>query len=592
MPNIGPLELAIVLVIALVIFGPKRLPDLGRSLGSGMREFKDSLTGKDDDDDEEQAELEAATSQPQPDDPRSSPSRVRSSPTTAPRRDPIRSAVARRLKPAKFDDRMTLVEHLDELRTRIIVSAVVLVLAVVFCFWQNHALLDDRQRAAPPASSSRSPSAPPSRSSPRSSSRSTAASCSRCRSCSTRSTPSSCPRSAPASAGSCCRCCSRSRSCSSPAPCSPTSSSCRRRSTSCSASTPTSSTSRSAASEYYGFFVLTLIGVGLLFQIPVGVLAVTRLGIVTPQQLAHNRRYAILIIAVVAMLLPGTDPVTMLICDAPLYLLFELSLLLARWFGGPAPTRRRRRPGSQTAFLYAPDPMLFDLKSGKRRRVVQIVFGFLAFIFFISFVGFGIGSDVSGGIFDALGIGGGDSAATRSTSSRSRTPRRRSRPNPNNQQAPARPGRCLLSAPRHDGVTTDEADRPDVDQRGGPRRARAGGPGVDDYMTTKPKNTDLSTAANAVQVFVLLGDAEGAAEAQAVVAEGQRTAAAYGQLAYYYYAAGKMKQGDEAGEEGGRRPPIRQRRSRSRRPRRHPQAGDQAAGADRGAAAAGRPGGR
>lgn len=45
MPNIGPLELAIVLVIALIIFGPKRLPDLGRSFGGGMREFKDSLTG-------------------------------------------------------------------------------------------------------------------------------------------------------------------------------------------------------------------------------------------------------------------------------------------------------------------------------------------------------------------------------------------------------------------------------------------------------------------------------------------------------------------------------------------------------------------
>ena len=89
------------------------------------------------------------------------------------------------------------------------------------------------------------------------------------------------------------------------------------------------------ASEYYGFFVLTLIGVGLLFQIPIGVLAVTRLGIVSPQQLAHNRRYAVLIIAVVAMLLPGTDPVTMLICMLPLYLLFEASLLLARWFGTP-----------------------------------------------------------------------------------------------------------------------------------------------------------------------------------------------------------------------------------------------------------------
>jgi len=45
MPNVGPMELVIVLVIALVILGPKRLPQAGRSLGQGMREFKDSLTG-------------------------------------------------------------------------------------------------------------------------------------------------------------------------------------------------------------------------------------------------------------------------------------------------------------------------------------------------------------------------------------------------------------------------------------------------------------------------------------------------------------------------------------------------------------------
>jgi sec-independent protein translocase protein TatA len=50
MPSIGPLELAIVLLIVLIVFGPKRLPGLGRQLGSGMREFKDSLTGKDKDD--------------------------------------------------------------------------------------------------------------------------------------------------------------------------------------------------------------------------------------------------------------------------------------------------------------------------------------------------------------------------------------------------------------------------------------------------------------------------------------------------------------------------------------------------------------
>jgi sec-independent protein translocase protein TatA len=46
MPNIGPMELIIVLVIALVVLGPKRLPAAGRSLGQGMREFKDSLSGR------------------------------------------------------------------------------------------------------------------------------------------------------------------------------------------------------------------------------------------------------------------------------------------------------------------------------------------------------------------------------------------------------------------------------------------------------------------------------------------------------------------------------------------------------------------
>jgi len=52
MPNIGPVEVAIVLIIVLVILGPKKLPELGRSLGHGMREFKGSVTGGDRDDQE------------------------------------------------------------------------------------------------------------------------------------------------------------------------------------------------------------------------------------------------------------------------------------------------------------------------------------------------------------------------------------------------------------------------------------------------------------------------------------------------------------------------------------------------------------
>jgi sec-independent protein translocase protein TatA len=72
MPNVGPLEIAVVLIIVLIIFGPKRLPELGQSMGRGIREFKNSLSGDKDKDDAEEKrhELEASqqvqVSQPQP----------------------------------------------------------------------------------------------------------------------------------------------------------------------------------------------------------------------------------------------------------------------------------------------------------------------------------------------------------------------------------------------------------------------------------------------------------------------------------------------------------------------------------------------
>jgi sec-independent protein translocase protein TatA len=54
-PNVGPMELVIVLVIALIVLGPKKLPEVGKSLGRGMREFKDSLSGDANDEDEPRA---------------------------------------------------------------------------------------------------------------------------------------------------------------------------------------------------------------------------------------------------------------------------------------------------------------------------------------------------------------------------------------------------------------------------------------------------------------------------------------------------------------------------------------------------------
>jgi sec-independent protein translocase protein TatC len=86
------------------------------------------------------------------------------------------------------------------------------------------------------------------------------------------------------------------------------------------------------AREYYSFFATTLLGCGLVFQVPVGILAVTRLGIVSVEQLKSNRRYAYLGCAVLAACLPGVDPVSMIIETVPLVLLYELSIVLARIF--------------------------------------------------------------------------------------------------------------------------------------------------------------------------------------------------------------------------------------------------------------------
>jgi sec-independent protein translocase protein TatC len=89
------------------------------------------------------------------------------------------------------------------------------------------------------------------------------------------------------------------------------------------------------AREYYGFFSMTEIACGLIFQLPLAILAVTRLGIVKVEQLRENRRYAYLAIAALAAALPGVDPITMLIEMVPLLVLYELSILLARALGQP-----------------------------------------------------------------------------------------------------------------------------------------------------------------------------------------------------------------------------------------------------------------
>ena len=124
MPNIGPMEILVVLIIALVVFGPKRLPELGRSVGKGIREFRGSVSG----DHRGRRREEATETRPSR---AGSSSRLTSSLSDGARavRSPTRTA-------------SRLVEHLDELRHRLIVCAAAFGVALALCFWQNHLLLE------------------------------------------------------------------------------------------------------------------------------------------------------------------------------------------------------------------------------------------------------------------------------------------------------------------------------------------------------------------------------------------------------------------------------------------------------------------
>ena len=110
------------------------------------------------------------------------------------------------------------------------------------------------------------------------------------------------------------------------------------------------------ARDYYKFELLTIVMVGLIFQVPIGMVALNRAGILSAAKLRRTWRYAVVIIAVVAALLPGVDPVTTVLEMIPLLALYLLSILLLTWLDRRSPVHRDLEPDGEEDY----EPLDFD----------------------------------------------------------------------------------------------------------------------------------------------------------------------------------------------------------------------------------------
>jgi tetratricopeptide (TPR) repeat protein len=206
--------------------------------------------------------------------------------------------------------------------------------------------------------------------------------------------------------------------------------------------------------------------------------------------------------------------------------------------------------------------VIFDLKSGKRRRVVQVVFGFLAVVFAVGFVGFGIGGETQGGIFDAIGLGGGDSGGdVESTYEQNiEDAEKKLDQDPKNEDALNDLARYHFLAGQENLELDEETGVASVTDstRSSWDDAIAA---WEDLLKTDPKELDVVVAnqiicayvpplpACAVEAPLDEIDLEGAADTQELVAQQEDSAEAYAALAQFHYFDGNIKAGDEARDE-------------------------------------------
>jgi hypothetical protein len=190
--------------------------------------------------------------------------------------------------------------------------------------------------------------------------------------------------------------------------------------------------------------------------------------------------------------------------------------------------------------------MLFDLRSGKRRRVVQVVFGFLAVIFVVGFLGFGIGGETGGGgILDAIGVGGSDGSGNPQFDEQIEDAEDAVAADPKDEKALLELSEAYYQSGQFQLEADPETGQPVLTE--GARSDFEGALGAwEQYLGLKPKKPDPGVAAIMAQAYVQLEDAQGAADAQRIVAEDNPSSGTYGNLAFYLYASGDIEGGDEA----------------------------------------------
>ncbi len=192
--------------------------------------------------------------------------------------------------------------------------------------------------------------------------------------------------------------------------------------------------------------------------------------------------------------------------------------------------------------------MLFDLR-GKRRRLVQVSFATLALLFLVGFLGFGIGvGGGPGGIFDALGISNssGGGSGTDQINSEIDAANEKLDKHPNDTKA-------LLKLAQNEyllaktGVQTDpNTGAPTAISNDAHADLGEAADAWQKYLKVNKGKPDVAVAFDMINVYLLLQDADGAAQTQRIVAEDQPSANAYGQLALFEYAGGDIEAGDAA----------------------------------------------